>query len=671
MLKIKNISKSFSNKIVLKNVNMDFLDNGFYIIRGKSGIGKTTLLNLILGLETPEEGQIIYNDRIINSLNSKKRKQFRLDKIGSIFQEHNLIEHFTVEENLSIIKTDIDGEIDPILKSLDIYVHKNKLVNELSGGERQRVAIARSIYKNSEIIIADEPTSNLDLETAKGVLDILKQLSKNRLVIVVSHENIDFSEYADCIYQIESNSVINCTKINENLPKAVVFNNRGYKKHNIIYASKLMLNAITYNKLKFIASFLLLSLLLLLITSITTLVFSDYSKMYFNYIQNSLTNYELVDQNGNELNYTEYSELKNNFSDIDYYLNVIEPINSTVTVYKLFIGDDLQNNEILISEFLANQMVITQYQDATSEDELYGLNVSILDDVFNIKGLDSNQTLGSYESYIVISDDIFKEMINNIELYLSASIDDSLYTNYYVDFISNLSGDEIVLPTIANSTYSIGDRVKISVIVNEETYEYWFTVTGFSDSNAQRFYISNFKLNEIKYQLLSGGVIKNGINLDDFNELENHKIFVSSTYINNYFEFTHIFNNYLYYILAAYLLLIILYYNIFKIVFEHDIKSNYSDYMVLHLLGDNKTSKHRMLLYGSLNNTIAFIITSVIFYAFQSRMNYIVGELIFPNISYKFISYNFVIIFILTLLLYLQIYIQEYKIGKIKMDQSR
>ncbi len=500
MLKIKNISKSFSNKIVLKNVNMDFLDNGFYIIRGKSGIGKTTLLNLILGLETPEEGQIIYNDRIINSLNSKKRKQFRLDKIGSIFQEHNLIEHFTVEENLSIIKTDIDGEIDPILKSLDIYVHKNKLVNELSGGERQRVAIARSIYKNSEIIIADEPTSNLDLETAKGVLDILKQLSKNRLVIVVSHENIDFSEYADCIYQIESNSVINCTRINENLPKAVVSNNQ--KKTRIVNghifktAKLLFKKTLLKNKSIFLKHLIVNIILLWFLVLFLCFALNNTDRIYFNNLENfGIT--EVSTDSMSENSIKSYSVNASVYNDDVFFQTDIQYIlfENSFVEYNIIIGDlPINKNEVIISDYLAESLLKNnEYFSVNSISEL-------INKYFNIyyNEMISYKIVGIYETPYRNFVNLSSYFENSIfELFKDKNSSLITVENGYDEFYDKISTIETELAM--GSDYLYGSILKVD---NDSNIIYLSQNPQYTDSDVyvtvkylSRFY--NKTINEI------------------------------------------------------------------------------------------------------------------------------------------------------------------------------
>ncbi len=198
----------------INNVSLKFPDKGMIFLLGKSGSGKSTLLNLLGGLDRYNSGEII-----IKGVSSKDFKQQHFDSyrntyVGFIFQEYNVLEEFSVGANIALAielqgrKAD-DAQINSILKEVDLEGYGNRKPNELSGGQKQRVAIARALVKNPEIIMADEPTGALDSNTGKQVLQTLKKLSSDKLVIVVSHDREFAEQYGDRIIELADGVVIN------------------------------------------------------------------------------------------------------------------------------------------------------------------------------------------------------------------------------------------------------------------------------------------------------------------------------------------------------------------------------------------------------------------------------------------------------------------------------
>mgnify|MGYP000858613451 FL=1 len=214
MLTVSNIKKTFYSKEerqdVLKNVSFSLPDKGMYFIVGKSGSGKSTLLNLIGGLDTPDSGSIEFNGLQLEKLSSKELGSYRARSIGFVFQESNLFDDLSIEDNLTIpVDRKISkAEIESILKRFDLFSLEKQKVNTLSGGEKQRVAIMRAVLKNPEMILCDEPTGSLDEENSKNIFTILKNLSKEKLVIVVSHDRKSAEDFGDGIIEIKD-GVIN------------------------------------------------------------------------------------------------------------------------------------------------------------------------------------------------------------------------------------------------------------------------------------------------------------------------------------------------------------------------------------------------------------------------------------------------------------------------------
>jgi|SRR5690554_204686 len=204
IITISNVYKTYGTKVkteVLKNVNLKIKQGSFNWIIGASGSGKTTLLNIISGLDTPTSGNVTINDNVISTLNDRELAKFRANNLGFVFQSHYLLPEFNALENvlmpLRIQKKKINKktkkEALDLLSSVGlshVYKHYPK---EMSGGEQQRVAIARAIIGDPELVIADEPTGNLDSNTAKQVYDLIRELHEkyNKTFIIVTHDRID------------------------------------------------------------------------------------------------------------------------------------------------------------------------------------------------------------------------------------------------------------------------------------------------------------------------------------------------------------------------------------------------------------------------------------------------------------------------------------------------
>lgn len=215
ILKVDNVSYRYSdakpNEYVLNKLNFNFESGKVYAIKGKSGSGKTTLLSLISGLEKDYEGSICFKDKELRNLDLDK---FRSRDIGIVFQSYNLLPSLTACENIILsmnvsnlkIKNKTQKAVE-LMKSVGLSEEqKDRRVLKLSGGEQQRIAIARSLSYNPEMILADEPTGNLDKDTENDILNILRNLAKNenKCVIIVTHsENV--CNQADVVYTLRKN----------------------------------------------------------------------------------------------------------------------------------------------------------------------------------------------------------------------------------------------------------------------------------------------------------------------------------------------------------------------------------------------------------------------------------------------------------------------------------
>lgn len=221
MLSVRNLVKTYQttkskkkNRFkALDNVSIDFPENGLVFILGKSGSGKSTLLNSIGGLDTFDSGEIIIKGKSSKEFSGSDFDSYRNTFVGFIFQDYNIIENFNVAKNLAFaielqgLKAD-KQTVMSLLEKVDLQGYAKRKPNQLSGGQKQRVAIARALIKNPEIIMADEPTGALDSATGKQVMETLKELSKRKLIIVVSHDREFAETYGDRIIELKDGKII-------------------------------------------------------------------------------------------------------------------------------------------------------------------------------------------------------------------------------------------------------------------------------------------------------------------------------------------------------------------------------------------------------------------------------------------------------------------------------
>lgn len=217
---IKNLEKYYlegdTKHKILNDISVDFKKSKFTVMLGKSGSGKSTILNLISGIDTVDNGEIFINDISITKLSDKERTIFRRDKIGIVFQFFNLIPTLTVLENITLpqelMKINSKEYLNNSMKLLErvgLANRANTYPDKLSGGEQQRVAIARALAHNPSLILADEPTGNLDADTGKLVLDLLLELTREsgKTLIMATHSS-DIIPYADEVYTMIKGNLI-------------------------------------------------------------------------------------------------------------------------------------------------------------------------------------------------------------------------------------------------------------------------------------------------------------------------------------------------------------------------------------------------------------------------------------------------------------------------------
>lgn len=222
MIRLNNINKYFNKgkrneNHVVNNVNLELPETGLIIILGKSGSGKTTLLNIISGTDDFDRGTLTINNQVIKKYKSRVWDKIRNKDIGYVFQNYNLFNNLTIYENIEMVLKlsgvrddfEIKKRVDYLLKSVGLENYHNRMVSSLSGGQAQRVALVRALAKDPKIIVADEPTGNLDNKNTIDIMNILKVVSKNKLVLMVSHDISLAEYYADRIINIQDGLIKN------------------------------------------------------------------------------------------------------------------------------------------------------------------------------------------------------------------------------------------------------------------------------------------------------------------------------------------------------------------------------------------------------------------------------------------------------------------------------
>ena len=418
MLVLNNLSKIYKIKYgqvnALNNINYVFPDTGLFIIAGKSGSGKSTLLHILGCLDKPTTGTVYYNDEDICKYTVKEQNTYRAETIGYIFQDLNLINDLDVYQNinlpLKVQNKEIDNEkIDTILKKLDIINLKSRLINELSGGQKQRVAVARALIKQPKIILADEPTGSLDSYNSVELYKILKDISKDILVIVVSHDIENATKFADKVISITDGKILEGYKKDFKI-SSVQKSNVTYSlptKESIILGAKFLFK----KKLGFITSIILAVISITLLTISTAILTFDRAKVTYGMMKKDNDTIVAVENGYSQKEFTgkDYEYLKNSMNGISGYYypgsfnhisttteigDAIEYNEATVDVLgiKLLSGNEPKENEALISLATYNNYKEYGYKNGNFE--------TIINDYNDIIGktFDSYTICGIYDS---------------------------------------------------------------------------------------------------------------------------------------------------------------------------------------------------------------------------------------------------------------------------------
>ncbi len=566
IIRLKNVSKYYYNKQTISSgftkVNLDLSMGEFVVITGESGSGKSTLLNVISGLDSYEDGEMYINGKETSHYTEEDYEVYRRKYIGNIFQNFNLVNSYTVYQNIELVlllngekKTKIKNRILEVIEKVGLTKYKNTKASKLSGGQKQRVAIARALVKDTPIIVADEPTGNLDVASAKSVMQLLHEISKEKLVIIVTHNYEQVKDYATRKITMSDGHIIEDKKLKPT--EAVEPELVEYK--DITIPNKLLIAfRNTFNiKVKFI-------LLLLVYFFLTILVFSGYSSInkmnyeqtlvggmneYFtdtslnriiiNKKDKSIITSEELD-NLSKMNNIESIIDDDIFTDTDLYLENQEyffsgNIRNYKTITKVTLGNlPTEENEIVIK---GPKSDITLKEVIDKEMELSFINTNTSPIKCKVVGIIYNKDEDDYNTTIYVSNKITDaaRRANNInyssvEIYLDWNIlknNDRIFFNLTPN--SKVPEGQVVLP-LEFQDYCIKENCKGKTLNLKIKNNY------FEDS--KDLYIKDIYNENNLYNLT--GINKNQypellndvfINPNDYDSLYNKGIYQSSVYV--------------------------------------------------------------------------------------------------------------------------------------------
>lgn len=279
MIELLNVNKTYTSKSkiqvkALDQINLQFNSKGLVFILGKSGSGKTSLLNIIGGLDSANSSKIRINGKELKRFDERTCAEYRNSYIGFVFQEYNLMNNLNVYDNIALSlqlqkKAVTDEIIQKVLEDVELKGLEKRQLDELSGGQKQRVAIARALIKDPVILLADEPTGNLDSETSIQIFELFKKLSKNKCVIVVSHDVEYAHQYADRIIELSDGHVIKDTNPSINDEMVVIPEKRRAKlPFSLIW--KMSFGNIINNKLRLLVTCVIVAFLTAVLSTVYT-----------------------------------------------------------------------------------------------------------------------------------------------------------------------------------------------------------------------------------------------------------------------------------------------------------------------------------------------------------------------------------------------------------------
>lgn len=520
MLKLKDVSKYYyQDGVVAKGitkVNLELFIGEFVVITGESGSGKSTLLNVLSGLDTYEDGEMYINGEETSHYTEVDYQEYRRRYVSNIFQNFNLVNSYTVYENIELAmlmngknRGDVKNEIDELINKVGLKKYRNTKTSKLSGGQKQRVAIARALANNTPIIVADEPTGALDSEASKGILKLLKEISENKLVIVVTHNKKEIEEYATRLIRMHDGKLLENKVISKiNLDKDVVENDvkEITNKSKFRLSLKNAFNIPVKLVLMFVI-FLLISLTLITnYGSLKMAEFEESATAYNQYFLNASDKRIVLTKNDKSVfNDNDYNNLKK-IDTIDYItkndlLNDLElnVYNDYAYMYgrlylnkldKVDVGRLPENDNEIVLIGSKDSYYLTSMKDNII-DKFFTVNDELLERV-KVVGIVYTDSTDDYNYEYYLSDTLLDKLSNSLyERYSKTSF--VLNNNYYTDALiridNTLSDGEVKIKDTFNNTCENNSclnkniKIKVSNIYYDDELDLKITKTYNKNSN--------------------------------------------------------------------------------------------------------------------------------------------------------------------------------------------
>lgn len=565
MLKLENVSKIYyTNGIVatgISKVNLELNIGEFVVITGESGSGKSTLLNVISGIDSYEEGEMYINGKETSHYTEKDFEEYRKKYIANIFQSFNLINSYTVYQNVELVlllngykRRQIKKKVLDIIDKVGLTKFKNTKVSKLSGGQKQRVAIARAIVKDTPIIVADEPTGNLDTKSAYEIIELLKNVAKDKLVVIVTHNIEQVEKYATRIIKMHDGRMIQNTEIKNINEDSKITQANG---KNITIPNQYRLGI--RNTFNIFSKFILL---FIVFTFMSVAFLSEYSA--FKLVEHSteessgysanlrdISKERILINKQNREPFTEddYNKIKQ-LSNIDYIVEDDISLdtefilrNDTLNTYgyikdinnfkgNLDIGRMPENDDEIILKANKDDYTITQMLDETLNSE-FSLQKSYRegDTIRTVKivGIQYNENNTIYDRTFYVSNEVKKVVrsyVHNQYSDMKTLLNDK-YVQYNIETSENVEpgtaivNDDLKYQFKNNKIINQNINISVSNIYYEDNIDLTITKT-FTKSNLKK--LTGY----IDYSYYQNAII---INPDDYNSLYDKPSYQSSVYV--------------------------------------------------------------------------------------------------------------------------------------------
>lgn len=565
MLKLENVSKIYyTNGIVatgISKVNLELNIGEFVVITGESGSGKSTLLNVISGIDSYEEGEMYINGKETSHYTEKDFEEYRKKYIANIFQSFNLINSYTVYQNVELVlllngykRKQIKKKVLDIIDKVGLTKFKNTKVSKLSGGQKQRVAIARAIVKDTPIIVADEPTGNLDTKSAYEIIELLKNVAKDKLVVIVTHNIEQVEKYATRIIKMHDGRMIQNTEI-KNINEDSKITQASGKNITIPNQYRLGIR----NTFNIFSKFILL---FIVFTFMSVAFLSEYSA--FKLVEHSteessgysanlrdISKERILINKQNRESFTEddYNKIKQ-LSNIDYIVEDDISLdtefilrNDTLNTYgyikdinnfkgNIDIGRMPKNDDEIILKANKDDYTITQMLDETLNSE-FSLQKSYRegDTIKTVKivGIQYNENNTIYDRTFYVSNEVKKVVrsyVHNQYSDMKTLLNDK-YVQYNIETSENVEpgtaivNDDLKYQFKNNKIINQNINISVSNIYYEDNIDLTITKT-FTKSNLKK--LTGYT----DYSYYQNAII---INPDDYNSLYDKPSYQSSVYV--------------------------------------------------------------------------------------------------------------------------------------------